>query len=106
MKLIFTLLMIPVYLAAPAVALMTASVYWYVSGGSRPDSETFFHILLCALHLCVGLGLIGGIVLSVYCAAMCLAGFVIKSWYRAVLAGGISFGMGYCVWYLNSVTLP
>lgn len=103
MKIIFSLLMFPVFLIAPAIAGMTFFVYYHNGNAPVFSSETFRHIYMCALHLSVGTGLLGGLLLAVYCGAMCVMGFIIKSWYRAALAGGISFGMGYCVWYLNNV---
>lgn len=106
MKIIFSLLMFPVFFTAPFIGLMTAFVYYHIRNGcSIPSSETLSHIYMCILHLCTAIGLLGGGLLFLYCAAMCIAGFIIKSWYRAAVAGGMCFGMGYCVWFLNSVVL-
>ena len=105
MKIIFSILMLPVFFIAPLIAGMTILVYYSNAGSARPESETLYHIYMCILHLCMAFGLLGGMLVALYCAAMCIIGFIIKSWYRAGLAGGISFGMGYCVWYLNSITL-
>ncbi|MBR2365223.1 MAG: hypothetical protein IKA79_08470 [Lentisphaeria bacterium] len=106
MKLIFSILMLPVFLIAPLIAGMTFFVRYHVTNGcSVPSSETLGHVYMGCLHLCMALGLLGGLLTAIYCAVMCIAGFVIKSWFRAALAGGICSGMGYCIWYLNSVAL-
>lgn len=105
MKIIFSILMLPVFFVAPLIAGMTFLVHYSVSGGGKMESETLYHIYMCIVHLSMALGLIGGLLTFLYCAVMCIIGFIIKSWYRAALAGGFAFGMGYCVWYLNSVAL-
>lgn len=106
MKIIFSILMLPVFFVAPAIAGMTFFASCHISGAcSTPSSETLAHIYMGILHLCMAFGLLGGGLAAIYCAAMCIMGFIIKSWYRAALAGGLSFGMGYCVWYLNSIAL-
>ena len=107
MKFIFSILMFPVFLVAPVIAGMTYFVYYHISNACQvpASSETAGHIYSGFLHLCMASGLSGGGLAVIYCAAMCIMGFIIKSWYRAALAGGIAFGMGYCVWYLNSVAI-
>ncbi|MBR2905295.1 MAG: hypothetical protein IKC08_05285 [Lentisphaeria bacterium] len=107
MKFIFSILMLPVFLVGPVIAGMTYFVYYHVSNGSvvPASSETVGHIYSGFLHLCIACGLFGGGLAAIYCTALCIMGFIIKSWYRAALAGGIASGMGYCVWYLNSVAL-
>lgn len=105
MKLIYFFLMLPVFILAPLVGLMTLFVYYFGGSSGGGSSETLYHVTMLALHLCNALILIGGGILLIYSFIMCILGFVIKSWFRAAVAGAIAFGMGYCVWYVNSITL-
>ena len=84
MRLLFSLFMFP------AIAAM----FIYLDGGGfRPNVEfhSFWsHFYFAMLHLSMVTGLILSILTCAYTAAMCLIGFIIKTWLGALLAGGIA----------------
>ena len=93
MRLLFSLCMLPALLAA-ALASAAGGFIYLDAGGFRPqfsDVHTFWsHFYFGMLHLSMVTGLVLSILTCGYSAAMCLIGFIIKTWLGAILAGGIA----------------
>lgn len=92
MKLLFSLFMLPAILTT-VIAAIAAMFLYLDAGGFRPDvgiHSFWSHFYFAMLHLSMIVGLILSILTSIYAAAMCLIGFIIKTWLGAILAGGIA----------------
>ena len=93
MRLLFSLFMLPAILAAFLASAAAGLIYLY-AGGFRPSASEFHtfwsHFYFCILHFSMAAGLVLSILTCGYTSAMCLIGFIIKTWLGAILAGGIA----------------
>lgn len=105
MKFLFTLLLIPLFSVGFFAGLMGGFVY-FDRNCFRPElTEPMMHLYMSLLHLSVGCGLILNILCSLYAAAMCVVGFIIKTWLGAILTGAMAFGFFALLLYLLGVNL-
>ena len=105
MKLLFSILLIPLFIVGP-LALLTGGWVYFDRNFFRPDlQESFFHLYMALLHFCTGAGILLSGLSSLYAAIMCIVGFVVKTWFGAILAGGMALGFFVLLLYLLEVNL-
>lgn len=105
MKLLFSMLLIPLFIVGP-LALLTGGWVYFDRNFFRPElPETFFHLYMSLLHFSVGVGILLNGLCSLYAVVMCVVGFIIKTWFGAILTGGMACGFFFLLLYLLEVNL-
>ena len=105
MKFLFSLLLIPLFCVGFFAGLTGGFVY-FDQHCFRPElTEPMMHLYRSILHLSVGCGLLLNAGCSLYAAAMCVLGFIVKTWLGAILTGGMAFGFFALLLYLLQVNL-
>ena len=88
MKLLFSCFMLPVYIALGIAGAGGLFIYLDASG-CRPVENThsfLSNLYFCALHFSMAVSLSLSVLTLLYCACMAAVGFVIKTWFGALIA--------------------
>ncbi len=88
MKLLFSCFMLPVYITL-AIAGAGGLFIYLDASGYRPVENThsfLSNMYFCLLHLSMALSLGLSILTCIYCCCMAAVGFIIKTWFGALIA--------------------
>ena len=107
MKLIISLLMVPVIIALGLNALITGFVWLVLNNPEWIAGDTpATHTLKGCVYAAVGSALPLAVAIAVICAALVAASFIFKSWSQAIFTG-LAGAAAVVMWlYLLNITYP
>lgn len=107
MKLLFSMFLVPSIILTVLISLGSAWIYFDAEGLRPVANEHNFwsNIYFALIHLTLAASLAGSVVNLIYASCMTLFGFIAKTWFGAILAGGFAVLSFFLTFYLLNTTI-